>query len=195
MSLKGFRSVKFAVMVESFFEILFLWFFFSLLVVSILSTSSWHDFFSVSENFNFGRINNLSNSISVFVSTTTWVAWFFNRNIFIMINRNVINNWFRVSDWLFISYLIRNNSSGNSLGSAGLGWFNDFFISSFNCWGLLELNLNSFLVNCWSGDILFVVSVSWNIDSLRSRSGLVDWFSGDWISVNDLILSLSPINF
>ena len=70
----------------------------------------------------------------------------------------------------------------------------DGLVGSILWLGLLNLNLDSLLVNSWSHDFLFIISVSLNINSLYSGSFLNDWFSGDWVSVDNSVWSILPLN-
>ncbi len=82
---------------------------------------------------------------------------------------------------------IINVLSNGSTISRSDNRFSDGLVSFVNRLLLLNLNLYLLLVNSWSDNSLFVVSVSRNIDSLSSRSVLLNLLSGDWISIDNLI--------
>ena len=140
-----------------------------------------------------GRVNNFINSSSI-ISTTTWVTWFFNRNIFILWYSNIIFNWSRYTNQLFIWNGVWNIVMSYSLVSCSLNWSSDNLICSLHWGRWLDLNLNSLLINSWSNNSLFVVSISSYINSLISTSLLNNWLSGNWISINNFVRSIYKLN-
>lgn len=110
-----------------------------------------------------------------------------------MVNRNIVDDGSWYSDRDFISNLVRNNVSLYGLRTGELSGFNNGFVSSLSDGSLLELNLHSLLVDGGSGYVLLVVYVSWNVDSLRTRSTLINGVSSDGVPVNDSVLLLVPV--
>lgn len=110
-----------------------------------------------------------------------------------MVNRNIVDDGSWYSDRDFISNLVRNNVSLYGLRTGELSGLNNGFVSSLSGGSLLELNLHSLLVNGRSGYVLLVVYVSWNVDSLRTRSALINGVSGDGVPINDSVLLLVPV--
>ena len=135
-----------------------------------------------------------TSSCIVFVITTTRITRFFDRNIFILIYRYIINNWFRYSNWNFFLNSVRYNSSFNFFRIRVLSIFMNWLKSSFLCWSLLELNLNFFSVNGWLSNFLCVVNITRDINLLSSTSLLINSFFGNWGVINNLIFFLSPFN-
>lgn len=117
-----------------------------------------------------------TSSSTVIIITTTWITWFINRYIFILINRYIINNRLRYSNRYFFLYSVWNNSSSDTFRLRILSIFMDWVKGSFLCRSLIKFNLNFFSINCWLSNVLFVINISWYINSLGSTSLLVNSF-------------------
>ena len=130
----------------------------------------------------------------VFIITTTRITWFFNRNIFILIYRYIINNRFRYTNRDFFLNSVRYNSSLYTFRLRILSIFMNWLKCRFLSWSLLELYLNFFSINSWLCDSLCIIYVTWNINLLSSRSLLINSFFSKWSIINDLIFFLSPFN-
>lgn len=131
-----------------------------------------------------------TSSSTIIIITIIRFTRFVNRYIFILINRYIINNWLRNSDWNFFLYSVRNNSSSDTFRLRILSTFIDWLKSSFLSRSLIKFNLNFFSINCWLSDILFVVNISWYVNSLSSTSLLVNSFFSQWSIINNLIFFL-----
>lgn len=131
-----------------------------------------------------------TSSSTIIIITIIRFTRFVNRYIFILINRYIINNWLRNSDWNFFLYSVRNNSSSDTFRLRILSTFIDWLKSSFLSRSLIKFNLNFFSINCWLSDVLFVVNISWYVNSLSSTSLLVNSFFSQWSIINNLIFFL-----
>ena len=189
-SSEGVFSVEFSVMVNSIFKSDFL--FGSSSVVTSLLQVSVDVFSSVFVDFNFSRVDDMRDTSSGIIITTTRITRLFNRYIFVLVDWNIIDNWFRYSNWNFFLNGVRYNGSFDTFRLRVLSSFVDWFKSGFLSWGLVELNLNFFSVDGWLNYLLGVVNITRNIDILNSVSLLVDGFFGNWSVVDYLVLFLFP---
>lgn len=59
---------------------------------------------------------------------------------------------------------------------------------------MLEIDLQVSLVNIWSNNILFVVNITWFLDSLFSVFVLDDWLSSNVFSIVNIVFSINESN-
>lgn len=141
------------------------------------------------------QVSVVTNSSFGITSTTRFAYFLLNRNILIMVNRNIISNIGGSSN----KSLIFNRNIQIVLESILIGSFNsrsyDFFVLSKSRFRFIKINLKMFFSNIRSNDILTVINITRSFNIFFSIFILNNRLSFNRFIVINSILSIYESNF